>query len=349
MSPSLEDLLAAPVGVALLDRLEAQVRTEEFRPFDAFPDSKPETVGEAARRVESMALGELLSHVLDAAQRIAGPWSGGAPTSLALSYTLAPARVEIAEAVWRRFSDDLIGPLEPLLEQQCWLGDTSGWEKGTRYRDFTRVYGNGEFTWDGLWTVTDPPPEIHDGLISAWEMVPGPITRWCLPVNPDARLWTIAQPSDWVRLVESYPKVATESHSGWELPGPNQHLTEVRILSAVPNQHAVRSATSRHVLPDWVAVADDYDGVHLTWSGFLTAEGFVSDLADGGVTMLRYWGSERTLWLRDVFRAPEPLASPELSGSISGTTGQNADTGDDARTVADLQWMVKESGRSSPK
>jgi hypothetical protein len=33
----------------------------------------------------------------------------------------------------------------------------------------------------------------------------------------------------------------------------------------------------------------------------------------GGVTMLRYWGSERTLWLHDVFGNPAPLAPPTFS------------------------------------
>jgi len=65
-------------------------------------------------------------------------------------------------------------------------------------------------------------------------------------------------------------------------------------------------------------VAADFDGVHLSWAGFLTSEGFISDLSNGGVTMLRYWGSERTLWLHDVFEEPVPLAAPVLTGSVGG-------------------------------
>ena len=107
-----------------------------------------------------------------------------------------------------------------------------------RFDDFSDVYGNGEFTWDGFWTVTDPPPETHDGLISAWEMYPGPVTRWRLPVRPRVRLWTINHPTDWVRLVESYPKVASRGHDGWELPGANQHLTEIQ-------DHLCRSRPAR--------------------------------------------------------------------------------------------------------
>ena len=63
-------------------------------------------------------------------------------------------------------------------------------------------------------------------------------------------------------------------------------------------------------MPDWAAVAAEFDGVHLSWAGFLSAEGYVSDLDGDDVTMLRYWFSERTLWLRDVFGEPIPLEAP---------------------------------------
>jgi hypothetical protein len=39
------------------------------------------------------------------------------------------------------------------------------------------------------------------------------------------------------------------------------------------------------------------------------------------LTVLRYWSSERTLWLRDVFGKPEPIAAPALSGRASGLRG----------------------------
>ena len=347
MTPSIEDLLAAPIGVALLDRLEASNRPESFHPFDALPDSKLGAVRGAAKQVELMSPGELLALALTAAYSIAGPWSPGAPHSLALAYTLAPTREIIAEALWDRFEDELVAPFDP-LSQQCWLSDPEGQEPEARFLDFTRVYGNGEFTWDGFWTVTDPPSAIHDDLILAWELFPGPITRWRLPVRTDVRLWTVDDPSDWVRLVESYPKVAPGEHLGWELPGPNQDLAAIGELCAVENQHAARAAPVRHVLPDWGAVARDYDGVYLSWSGFLTVEGLVCDLSDGGVTMLRYWGSERTLWLRDTFGTPVPLAGPELSGCVSGILGRDVDSGHEARAAMDGQWMAHMLGRPTP-
>ena len=84
----------------------------------------------------------------------------------------------------------------------------------------------------------------------------------------------------------------------------------MRRLAAVEGQRATVVAPAGHRQPDWRAVADDYDGVHLTWAGFLTAEGFVAVDDAGMVSLLRYWLSERTLWLHDVFGEPTPLPEP---------------------------------------
>jgi hypothetical protein len=130
-------------------------------------------------------------------------------------------------------------------------------------------------------------------------------------------VWELRRPADWVDLVARYPKVAPREHGGWELPGPNQHLTGHRLLD-LPQQRAARTSVTPHVLPDWTAVAADFDGVHLTWAGFITSEGFVSDLPGGGVTMLRYWASERTLWLSDVFGTPTPLPAPSFRDAHEG-------------------------------
>ncbi len=60
--------------------------------------------------------------------------------------------------------------------------------------------------------------------------------------------------------------------------------------------------------------------------------------------MLRYWGSERTHWLADVFGDPVPLGAPVLSGSMSGALGVDVGVGvgvDDARRAHDLDVLTK--------
>ena len=336
---SVDDLLSAPIGVALLDRIEYAQRSV-VSPFRALADTDSAAVRGGVRSVETMSWGELLAVAFAGADFLAGPWQPGAATSLALAYELAGSRRPIAEMICERFGFELAAAVD-LTHQEYSLSVVSvpNYRGDPAFRDFTHVYGNGEFAWDGLWTVTAPPPETHDSLIAAWEMHPGPITRWGVPVRPGVRLWTVDRPSDWVRLVEMYPMIASRSHLGWELPGPNQHNEDTGRLTSVEGQHALRTVVSRHVLPDWSAVAQDFDGVHLSWAGFLTSEGYVSDLPSHGVTMLRYWRSERTLWLRDVFGQPEPLPAPQLSGRVNGTIGleSRGDDSDDRGLEVDVR------------
>jgi hypothetical protein len=167
------------------------------------------------------------------------------------------------------------------------------------------VYGAGQFTLAGMWTVSDPPPETHPELAGAWELEQGSVSRWQFPVRSGARVFQVDRPADWVRLVTTHAATG-RPHPEWELPGVNQDPGALAGLLAIDGQHGARTAIRRHLVPDWAAVAADYDGVHLSWAGFLTAEGYVSDLGGGDVSMLRYWFSERTLWLRDVFEDPVP-------------------------------------------
>lgn len=343
-------LLAAPIGVALLDRLELAARGE-FRPFDALQDSDPVAVAEACDRVRAMPVGALLAEALDAASFLAGPWSSGAVDSLAWAYQLAGPRRSLAEAVWSRFAARLAGPLDRDA-QEHWVDEPDRSRPlEAAFGDYEHGYGNGEFTWAGVWTVTRPPPEIHDPLVFAWEMGRGRISRWRLPVRHDARVWEIDHPGDWARLIETFPRVANKPHYSWELPGPNQHPGELSRLLAVPGQHAARVGIGAHLVPDWAVVAERYDGVHLSWAGFLTAEGYITDLADGGVTMVRYWGSEHTLWLHDVFGEPQPTEAPALSGAINGALGADVLHNNPQRRITDLHYLdtrLRPSNRAQP-
>lgn len=326
--------MRAPAGVALLARLEVTQRDDIPR-FGLPRDSNLDAVQRAASSIWEMPYGKLLEMAVYSAEFLAGPWSGQALLSLPYLYEQAAHRRQIAEAVSERFHAELHRDAD-FGAQQWWHEDPrdSAHLAPPCFTNYSNVYGNGEFTWSGLWTVTDPPPDVHDALTSAWDFSGRPTSRWLLPVRPDARVWNINAPEDWSRLVETYPKVATEPHAGWELPGPNQHRSDTQMLRAVATQHAVRTEIAVHVLPDWEAVAADLDGVHLSWAGFLTSEGYISDLPNGGVTMMRYWGSERTLWLHDVFDDPEPLGAPALTGRVGGGVGIDASS-DSERQASD--------------
>lgn len=173
---------------------------------------------------------------------------------------------------------------------------------------------------------------------------PPPISRWRMPVRPDARIVEIHSPQDWAALVTAHPAGARSGEEWWELPSSRQGAGALAELLEVPGQRAARAVVRRHLVPDWTSVADAYDGVHLSWAGFLTAEGYVSDLDGGDVAMLRYWFSERTHWLSDVFGDPEPLDAPDLD--TDGTTLGGIDVRtDNTRRQRDQALLSTQLGR----
>jgi hypothetical protein len=344
--PLVDAILAAPVGAALVAVLEGgEDRWQRRRDVPSHTD--PTAVEHAAQIVERMSFGQFAALVLDVAQHSAGPWMPGSPDALARSYRHAAARRPIAQAITERFGATMRREFDRDA-QEWWTTDPATNPTSARplFTGFDHRYANGEFTHDGLWTVTGPLPEAHADLLMQWEMDWGsPASRWHLPVDPRARIYEIHRPGDWVRLVETYPSPPHGPfHPGWELPGPNQHLSEIATLLAVDGQHAARATVTGHMLPDWAAIARDYDGVHLSWAGFTTSEGFISDTATGAVTMLRYWASERTLWLADVFGDATALPAPDIHGNVP-RLDELDDPGLRARLNRDLQYLRALLGR----
>jgi hypothetical protein len=310
--PLADALLTAPGGTALLARLEVDHRPDR-RPFWLPSDSDPTAVDRAVESLATLSFGEFVAVAAEGLESV-GPWMPDAADNAANAYLGADARRPIAEAIAERFGALLEAPID-LERQEHW---DAAWNGRAAWRDRfdggIGVYCCGEFTFDAIWTVTALPAEAHGALVSAWEMYCDELTRHRLPVRDGARLWEIHRSEEWVDLVRAYPRSPDRPHGGWELPGPNQHLEDLDALRAVPAQRAaVTGEPVSQLVPDWDAVAADFDGVHLSWAGFLTSEGFVSRLADAEVTMLRYWFSERTLWLRDVFGDPEPLPAPAIA------------------------------------
>jgi hypothetical protein len=79
----------------------------------------------------------------------------------------------------------------------------------------------------------------------------------------------------------------------------------------------------------------------------LTAEGYVSDLDDGYVTMLRDGSSERTLLQRDVFGEPFPLEAPH---SEACRALARSSTGSALRTPSSrigTPWRLRAGDRAS--
>lgn len=310
----LDALIEAPVGVALLAGLESRASRRDGYPPVVVPSS--DGISAAVDLVGAMSFGELVELATFVAVIDVGPWIPDAARTAAAAYRHAETRAPIAQAIVDRFGDELHRPIDRDA-QQWWTSENFPVDRlAPLFQDFDHVYGAGQFTWAGLWTVTDPPEVAHAQMIDAWEMYGGPISRWRLPVEPGGRVVEIHRPDDWVRLVTEHPAHAASHLECWELPGVNQSPHSVVPLMFLPRQRAARRSIRRHVVPDWRSVAELSDGVRLSWAGFITSEGCITDLGDGDVAMLRYWGSERTLWLADVFGAPEPGPPPSYPNAM---------------------------------
>src|SRR5699024_10600304 len=120
-------------------------------------------------------------------------------------------------------------------------------------------------------------------------------------VDERARIFEVDGPGAWARLVEAYPLEVTYGKRGdwWKTTGRD----------------------GRWWLPDWSAVAEDYDAVHVTVTGYLAAAGWAIPTADGA-TVLAGWGPAHTCWLRpdrlvrtDVVEQWHRVRSSEIDGA----------------------------------
>jgi hypothetical protein len=102
-----------------------------------------------------------------------------------------------------------------------------------------------------------------------------------VPLRPraGARVFEITGPTAWAELVDRYPLDITLSrrHDWWNVSGMDV----------------------RWMIPDWSAVASDFDAVHLTVAGYLSTAGRALPITNG-FTMLAGWSPDETYWLGDV-------------------------------------------------
>jgi hypothetical protein len=107
---------------------------------------------------------------------------------------------------------------------------------------------------------------------------------WPLETIGPPRIWEIDQPQAWVDLVQTYPlDVTEERRDDW------QRTTD---------------RSGPWFIPDWEAVAADWDAVPVTVAGYLTTATRALPLADGdGATMLAGWNPDQTWWLNDILRS----------------------------------------------
>jgi len=100
-----------------------------------------------------------------------------------------------------------------------------------------------------------------------------------------ARVFEIAEAADWTHLVERYPLDVTRTRRAcW---------------------YWATGIDDRWFIPDWPAVARDYDAVHLSVAGYLSTAGRALPVP-GGNTLLAGFSLDETYWLADIVRRSGP-------------------------------------------
>jgi hypothetical protein len=124
-----------------------------------------------------------------------------------------------------------------------------------------------------LWTCT-----LADSLVTDWiewmrfgeDHRRGPYKCWRLVVDPGARVFEIRAAEDWLRLVGAYGIQRSDGQ----------------------------------IMPDWRLVARDWEAVHLSLGGLLSAERVVMPIGASS-TALEGWNMESTVWFRWAFTTIE--------------------------------------------
>jgi hypothetical protein len=167
--------------------------------------------------------------------------------------------------------------------------------------------------WSGHWWSSPIPgplsttrslPNLGAAELCLVEDTTGPreASCWPLRVSPAARVLEITDRVGWTALVARYPLDMTKSrrHDWWRVAGVD----------------------SRWLIPDYAAVAADYDALHLTVGGYLTTVGRalpveVASTANATArTLLAGWNPDETYWLADML---------ELAGSAVGWVSPDGD------------------------
>ena len=147
----------------------------------------------------------------------------------------------------------------------------------------------------GVPVTTRARPEAADrpapvGLVLVEDEAGWPTARtWPVQVPATARVLELTGPHAWTALVERFPLDVSDARRGvwWEVTGRD----------------------GAWAIPDWPAVAGEYDAVHLTVDGYLSTAGRALPVDVPGAgrpvsTLLAGWDPDATWWLTDVLPPP---------------------------------------------
>ena len=252
-----EEILGSPIGCQFLLSVEAS-------------GLSPAEVGipQNSLWLAAGAVGELDWWIPDHAETVADALEHGGRLRV-----LARAVLEHPATGW------WFAPLDP--EHQVWIShdkgppDSANWQCPNSPPDQWERYAQKPLIEQYQRTSTLVGEDTSffvavDGYVGDLDIYTLPFECWELLVDHDVQVFEVHGPTDWNRLCVRYPARGTTDGAP---PDPEW------------------------LVPDWAAAAEDWDGVHLSLGGLLTAEQ-VRHQSKDGISMLNFWQAEQTYWLR---------------------------------------------------
>jgi hypothetical protein len=179
---------------------------------------------------------------------------------------------------------------------RTWRADTVADERSARDRP-----DDPSAAWSGHWwsspalsglpVTTRALPGLGAARLVLVEDSMGWRSARCWPLAPraGARVYEVGDAHAWAELTGRYPLDVSGSrrHDWWRVTG----------------------WAGRWLMPDYTAVAADYDAVHVSVAGYLAAAGRALPVGDGDArAMLAGWEPDATWWLTDVLSPAGPPA-----------------------------------------
>lgn len=237
-------------------------------------------------------------------------------------------------------------PCEPLQHYVQWVESRSA--PGTQPPDLGDAATRLE-QWRESVSSNEPNVILPAAGTARWWSVPAlialPETTAALPGSGPAGLSLVEDPLAWTKA-RTYPLRARGSVRIYELRDQRswQDLVERYPLDVTRTRGRSWSAFAGNpeadawtwLIPDWSAVAQEYDGVHLSVFGYLGTAGTVLE-AGAAKTMLAGWAPGETWWLTDVL---EPAGEP--------TSWQAAVGGWDTGGSWEGRWQVQAGDDQQP-
>ncbi|WP_135848797.1 hypothetical protein [Serinibacter arcticus] len=117
------------------------------------------------------------------------------------------------------------------------------------------------------------------------------------PIRPP-RVFEVTGPSAWADLVRRFPLEVTASRRhDWY-------------------RHTGRDGA--WAIPDWLAVREEYDAVHVTVAGYLATAGLAVEVGDGVASVLAGWSPDSAAWLTDILVESGPRERWRRDSALPG-------------------------------